>query len=98
MLQPLITPTLLKRHSNTVFFPEKFAKFLRTPYFRDHLQLLLQTVSGFQTATLLKKRFRQKKAPDAFLLILQNFPEYLSIEHLRMTFVSCVYLRILRSL
>ena len=39
-----------------------------------------------------------KKGSNVFLLILQNFPEYLSTEHLRMTFVSCVYLRILRSL
>ena len=38
----------------------KSAKFLRTPYFTEHLQWLLSIVSGFQPATLLKKRFRQK--------------------------------------
>ena len=30
------------------------------PYFTDHLQWLLLTVSGFQPATLSKKRFRQR--------------------------------------
>ena len=30
-------------------------------YFTDHLQWLLLTVSGFQPATLLKKRFRQRR-------------------------------------
>ena len=39
----------------------KFAKFLRTPYFTEgHLQWLFLTVSGFQPATLLKKRFPQR--------------------------------------
>ena len=38
----------------------KFAKFLRIPYFTDHLQWLFLTISGFQPATSLKKRFPQK--------------------------------------
>ena len=41
-------------------FPVKFAKLLRTPFFTEHLQWLLLTVSGFQFATLLKKRLPQK--------------------------------------
>ena len=39
--------------------PVKFAKFLRTSYFTEHLQRLLLAVSGFQPATLLK-RVRQR--------------------------------------
>ena len=38
----------------------KFAKFLRTPYFTEHLQWLFLTVSGFQPATLLKMRFPER--------------------------------------
>ena len=38
------------------FFPVKFAKTSKTPLFTEHLQRLLLTVSGFQPATLLKKR------------------------------------------
>ena len=34
--------------------------FLRTPCFTEHLQWLLLKVSGFQPATLLKNRLRQK--------------------------------------
>ena len=41
------------------FFPVKFAKFLRTACFTDYLQRLLLLVSGFQSATLLKRRIRQ---------------------------------------
>ena len=41
-------------------FPVKFAKLLRAPFFTEHLQWLLLTVSGFQFATLLKKRLPQK--------------------------------------
>ena len=47
---------LLKGDFNTVVvFFVKFAKFLRTLFFTEHLQWLLLTVSGFQPATLLKK-------------------------------------------
>ena len=45
------------------FSPVKFAKFLRTPFFTEHLQWLLLTVSGFQSATLLKRR----SVKDVFL-------------------------------
>ena len=38
----------------------KYAKFLRTPYFTEYLQWLFLTVSGFQSATSLQKRFRQR--------------------------------------
>ena len=43
----------------------KFAKFLKTPYFTEHLQRLLLEVSGFQPATLLK-RFRQRYLSVSF--------------------------------
>ena len=46
-LQTLRTATLLKRDSCE-------------PCFTEHLQWLLLTVSGFQPATLLKKRLRQR--------------------------------------
>ena len=55
-LQALRTATLLKRASNTGFFPVKFAKFLRAPFFAEHLHWMLLTVSGFQPATLLSKK------------------------------------------
>ena len=38
----------------------KFPKFLRTPYFTEYLQWLFLTISGFQPATLLKKKFPQR--------------------------------------
>ena len=44
-------------------FPVNFAKFLRTLFFKGHLWRtvsVLLTVSGFQPATLLKKRFPQR--------------------------------------
>ena len=52
-LQALKTATLLKET------PIKFAKFLGTPYFTEHLQWLFLTVSGFQPATLLKRDSRK---------------------------------------
>ena len=53
----------------------QFAKFLRTPYFTEHLQWLLLAVSGFQPATLLKKRFQQ----NCYSL---NFAKFLRTSHL----------------
>ena len=50
----------IKRRLQHRYFPVKFAKFLRTPSFTEHLQWLLLTVSGFQPATLLKRRLRQR--------------------------------------
>ena len=38
----------------------KFAEFLRTPSFTEHLQWLFVAVSGFQPIPLLKKRFPQR--------------------------------------
>ena len=50
----------IKKRLQHRFFPVKFAKFLRTSCFTDHLQRLLLTVSGFQPATLLKKKLQQR--------------------------------------
>ena len=58
--QALRTPTLLKRDFNKGFSLWKYTKFLRTPCFTDHLQWLPLTLSGFQSATLFKKRLRKK--------------------------------------
>ena len=63
-LQALRTAALLNKT------PVKFAKFLRTPYFKEHLQWQLPTISDFQPAILIKKRFRQRR----FSL---NFAEFL---------------------
>ena len=38
----------------------KFKKFLRTPYFFEHLQWLFLTVSGFQLANLSQNRLPQR--------------------------------------
>ena len=72
--------------------PVKFVKFLRTPYFTEHSQRLLLIVSGFQLATLLKKKFRQRcflrtkflrtsfdRTPpdDCFLCLSVNFEKFL---------------------
>ena len=53
----------------------KFEKFLRTSYFTEHLRWLLLAVSGFQPATLLKKRFQQ--SPYSV-----NFAKFLRKSHL----------------
>ena len=45
----------------------KLVKFLRTPYFTEHLQWLLLKVSDFHPATLLKKRFPQRYFSAKFL-------------------------------
>ena len=50
----------MKKKIQHRFFLVKFAKFLRTPCFTEHLQWLLLTVSGFQTAAWLKRRLRQR--------------------------------------
>ena len=54
------TATLLKRDSNTGFFLWNLRIFLRTPCLTEHLQWLLLPVSGFEPASLLKKRLQQK--------------------------------------
>ena len=80
----------------------KFAKFLRTPCFTEHLQWLLLTVWGLQPATLLKMFIKDIK--DVWLRqrwFLVNFAKilrtsFLLTERLRMT-ASCVYQWILRS-
>ena len=58
-LQAPRTVILLKRLQHR-FFPVKSDKFLRTPSFIEHLQWLLLTDLGFQPATLLQKRLRQR--------------------------------------
>ena len=64
--------------------------FLITPCFTEYLQWLLLKVSGFQLATSLYKRLRQKCFN--FAKFLRTF--FLLTEHLWMT-ASCVYLWIL---
>ena len=69
--------------------------FLRTPLFTEHLQWLLLTVSGFQPATLLKKRLQQKRFSVSFAKFLRTSFDR-TPKHQRVT-ASCVYLWILRS-
>ena len=66
--------------------------FWRTPYFTEHLQWLLLKVSGFQPATLLKKRLRQECFSVNFAKFLRT--SFLLTKHHRMT-ASCIYLWIL---
>ena len=84
--------TLLKTDQHRLF-PVKFAKFLRAPCFTEHFQWLLLKVSGFQPATLWKKRLRKKDFPANFAKFLKT--SFLLAEQLRMT-SSCVHLWILR--
>ena len=82
----------IKKRLQHRLFHVKFAKFLRAPCFTEHLQWLLLKVSGFQPATLLKKRLRN----GCFAINLDRFwrTSFLLTEHLRMT-ASCDYLWIL---
>ena len=67
----------------------KFAKFLRTPYFTEHLQWLLVTVSGFHSATLLKKGFPQRSFSVNFVKFLRtSFHRALSDDCLLSLFVN----------
>ena len=50
----------IKNRLQHKFFPVKFAKFLRTRCFTEHLQWLLLTVLGLDPAILLKKRHWQR--------------------------------------
>ena len=92
----------IKKSLQHRFFPVKFAKFLRTPCFTEHLQWLLLTVWGLQPATLLKMFIKDIK--DVWLRqrwFLVNFAKilrtsFLLTERLRIT-ASCVYQWILRS-
>ena len=62
MLEPQPGPaTLLKRDSNTVVFPVKFTKFLRTPIFTEHLPWLLLN-KRYQTFTMTLKQIFTKVA------------------------------------
>ena len=63
-------------------------------FFKELLQWLLLTVSGFQTATLF---FKRDSGKDVSLWILQNFQEYLPTEHIRMT-ASVNFEKLFRSL
>ena len=62
--------------------------FIRTPCFTEHLQWLLLKVSGFQPATLSKRRLRQKCFSVNFAKFLRT--AFFLTEHLRMT-ASYVY-------
>ena len=62
----------IKKRLQHRFFPVKFANFLRTPCFRDHLQRLLVADSGFQSATLLKERHRQRYFSVNFVKFLRT--------------------------
>ena len=83
----------LKKKLQHRFFPVKFAKFLKTPCFTEHLQWVPLKVLGFQPETLLKKRLRQRCLSVSFAKFLRT--SFLA-EHLQMT-ASCVYLWILRT-
>ena len=65
-LQALRTATLLKRDSCEIC--EKF----KSPYFTEHLQWLLLAVSGLQSATLLKRKFRQRCFSVNFAKLLRT--------------------------
>ena len=60
MCRSLPSELQLKKRLQHRFFPAKFAKFLRTRCFTEHLYWLSLTASGFQPAALLKKRLRQR--------------------------------------
>ena len=63
----------IKKRLQHRFFPMKFAKFLRTPCFIEHIQWLLLRVSVFQAATLLKKRLRQSCFSVNFAKFIRKF-------------------------
>ena len=84
--------TLIKRLQHRLF-PVKFAKFLRAPCFTQHLQWLLLQVSGFRSATLLRKRLWKGYFAVNFAKFLRT--SFLLTDHLRVT-ASYVYLSILR--
>ena len=67
----------------------KFAKFLRTPCFTEHLQWLPLTVPGFQPEALLKKRLQQRCFSVNFAKFFRIY--FLLTEHLRMS-AFCVCL------
>ena len=60
--------------------PVKFANFFRTTYFTEHLQWLFLTVSGFHPATLLKKRFPQRRFSVNFAKYLRTFFDRTSLD------------------
>ena len=62
---------IIKKRFQHRYFPVKFAKFLRTPCFTDHLPWLLLTVSGFQSATLLRERPWQRCFSVNFAIFLR---------------------------
>ena len=70
----------IKKRFQHRFFPVKFAKFLRTPCFTEHLEWLFLKVSGFQCATLIKKRLWQRCFSVSFAKFLRT--SFLLTEHL----------------
>ena len=62
----------IKKRLQYRFFSVKFAKFLKTPCFTEHLQWLLLTVLRFQPVTLLKKEISAKMFFYEFCKIFKN--------------------------
>ena len=48
-------------------------RLFKNSFFTEHLQWLLQKVSGFQSATLLKNRLRQRCLPVSFAKFLRTY-------------------------
>ena len=93
-LQPRRTATYQKETPAQVISCEIYEMFKSALFYRVHLQWLLFKVSGFQPATLLKKRLRQRSFSVNSAKFLKT--SFLLTEHFWMT-ASCVYLLILRS-
>ena len=71
-LQALRTATLLKRDSNTNFFSVKFAMFLRTPCFTEHLQVSASDSFRFPVCNFIKKEIPAKVFFCEFCKIFKN--------------------------
>ena len=93
-LQPPRTATYQKETPAQVISCEIYEMFKSALFYRVHLQWLFFKVSGFQPATLLKKRLRQRSFSVNSAKFLKT--SFLLTEHFWMT-ASCVYLLILRS-
>ena len=69
----------IKKRLQHRLLPVTFAKFLRAPCLTEHLQWLLLKVSGFQPATLLRKRCFAVNVAKCLRT------SFILTEHLRMT-------------
>ena len=92
--QPPRTATYQKETPAQAISCEIYEMFKSALFYREHLQWLLFKVSGFQPATLLRKRLRQRSFSVNSAKFLKA--SLLLTEHFWMT-ASCVYLLILRS-